>query len=235
MEENTEEQKKNVLKTKEVWIFLVIGILIGGLIVYFLQLVPKFGEVFVAKKDIVAKTKVGSITEKDLYNKIEKIYPTEYLLEIIDKKILENKYELSNEDKEEILAEIDDILKQAQENGYTEELFFASNGFSDKDDFIGYMELNHLREVYYDEYFDQMITQEQIETYYNENYNPEEQTLEEVKDEIKEILIGEIETNDPYITYKSLVELRKNNNLKFLDEAFNENYKEYCEQIGADI
>ena len=42
-----------------------------------------------------------------------------------------------------------------------------------------------------------------------------------------------MEEEDNYIRYKALIKLREDNNLKFKDSRYEEQYKKYCEQAGV--
>lgn len=61
----------------------------------------------------------------------------------------------------------------------------------------------------------------------------EKPSLEEATNDIVKALSSDVEEDDPYIKYKALIQLREENNLKFKDSKFKEEYKEYCEQVNA--
>ena len=56
--------------------------------------------------------KTGKISKNDLYKEMRKYYTVEYALELIDASILEEKYELTEEQNKEITDEIDAALTQ---------------------------------------------------------------------------------------------------------------------------
>ena len=167
-EEDLNENKKvtSIFKKKEVWIFLFIGILIGGILTYLLGLNSIIG---LSKNDTIATVKNGKISEIELYQEMKKTYPVDYVLDLVDKAILDKKYKLTDEQNQEIEDQVDQILTQYQNYGYTEEQFLSGNGFESRDDFKTYLELDYKRNLYLIDYFKTLIPQENIENYYNEN------------------------------------------------------------------
>ena len=328
-----EENKKSIFTKKEVWISGLIGVIIGIILLYLLELIPAIGNKLNSGK-VIASSKAGKITEKTLFTHMKKNYPVSYLLELLDRPILAKKYKLTDEQKEEIVDQVEGILKQYENYGYTEEQFCQENGFENKEDFIDYMELDYRRNLYCTDYFKTLIGNEEIEKYYNENevygkintkhmlveitsevtdakalalakeiikeldsgksfedvekehedqviaeyvsfdsfeasnyessfvdaskslgaetytkepvktnygyhviycINKEDKpTLEQAENSIVGILAQNLEAQDQYIRYKALIKLREENNVKFKDEKYAEQYQEYCEQVNKD-
>lgn len=324
------EQKQvfSIFKKKEIWISGIIGLVLGAVLVYVFAVLGILG---LNQDKTLASFKGGKVTQNDLYNEI-KSYGFNYVLEIADKEILNNKYELNEQEKEEVKEEADSILAMYQMYGYTEETFLSENGFDSKDDFVEYMEFDYKRNLACLDYFKTLIPAEDIDNYYNENVEfgeintkhilvqitddvTEEQalataneileklkdganfdevaseyedktisenvdfdsftadtlaeeyveaskklekdeyttkavktsfgyhiiycvnkadkpSLEEVTNDIVEILGENLEAEDETIRYKALIKLREDNNLKFKDKDFEEDYKEYCEQVN---
>ena len=161
-----EEKKKNIiLKKKEIWISIIIGIIIGAGLLFAIQLIPGIGKIGGA----IVSSKAGNVTENDLYKQMKKSYPVSYVLELIDKPILEKKYKLTDEQEKEVEEQVEKILKQYETYGYTEETFCEENGFENKEDFTNYMKLDYRRNLYCIDYFKTLLTDGQIEEYYNNN------------------------------------------------------------------
>lgn len=153
------------LKKKEIWISLIIGILIGGLLIYVLQIlgIPGLGN------ETVATMKTGSITENNLYKEMKKYYPISYVLDFIDKSLLENKYELNDEQNSEIDKQMEYYFTMYETYyGYSEEEFLNQNGFVTKEEFKQYLSLDYKRNLYYIDYLKTIISEEEINNYYNE-------------------------------------------------------------------
>lgn len=143
----------------------MIGLIVGAALVYLLMIlgVPGFGS------KTVATVKSGRVTENNLYKEMKKYYPISYVLESVDAQILNKKYKLTDEQENEINDQVDLILEQYSNYGYTEEQFLEENGFEDKDDFVNYMKLDYKRNLYCIDYFKTLISEEDIKNYYEDN------------------------------------------------------------------
>lgn len=188
MEENVikEEKKKSVFSKKEVWISGIIGLLLGSAIMVLLYVVGILG---FGNKNVLT-VKGGSIKQNELYKEIKKVYPVNYVLDLVDKEILKNKYNLTDEQKIEVEEQADEYLTTYETYyGYTEEEFLSENGFSTKQEFIDYLTLNYKRDLYYIDYLKTKIEQEKIQAYYDENVYGDINTkhiLVEVSDDVTE-------------------------------------------------
>lgn len=323
-----EEKNKNSLN-KKIVISGVIGLILGAALVYLLVIlgVPGFGN------KTVATIKSGRVTENKLYEGMKRYYPISYVLESVDEKILNKKYKLTKEQEDEINEQVDLILKQYGNYGYTEEQFLEENGFENKEDFTNYMKLDYKRNLCCTEYFKTLISEEDIKNYYEDNdiygkistkhilveisddvedavalktaneiitklnngtkfddvvkeysesivteevefdsfnessleetyveaskslekdaytaepvktsygyhiiycINKEDKpAFEQVENDIVEKLGEDLEAEDQYIRYKALIKLREDNKLKFKDSKYEEEYKEYCNQVNG--
>ncbi len=162
MEENKKEnEKENILKKllkKEIIISLVVGLILGLIIMFFVN------------GGIVARVGGQLVTAKSLYNNMKDYYSISLVLEDIDEKILDKKYQLSEEDKNYIKETADGYISQYEEYGYTEEDFLTENGFSDYEDFCKYLETDYKRTIYfYDTLEKTKLGSDDVKNYYNEN------------------------------------------------------------------
>ncbi len=170
-EENNEKKSikaklKKIFKKKEIWISGIIGLIIGGILIYILG---EFGILGLGHQTIIS-FKGGKVTKNEIYNEMEKYYPINYVLELADKSILDNMYQLTDEQKEEIDKQVDSILSMYETYyGYTEEQFLEENGFNSKDEFVEYMQLDYRRNLYCIDYFKTLLPEEDINNYYNDN------------------------------------------------------------------
>ena len=64
-------------------------------------------------QEAVATMKEGSISANDLYDKIKELYGRDVLIDMIDRIILEAKYEQTDEEKEYVNDELDSIKEMA--------------------------------------------------------------------------------------------------------------------------
>lgn len=188
MEENVikEEKKKTIFSKKEVWISGIIGLLLGAIIMVLLYVTGVLG----FGNKTIATVKGGSIKQNELYKEMKKLYSVNYALDLVDAEILKNKYNLTDEQKEEVEEQADYYLTTYETYyGYTEEEFLSENGFSTKQEFIDYLTLNYKRDLYYIDYLKTKIDQEEIQAYYDENVYGEINTkhiLVEVDDDVTE-------------------------------------------------
>lgn len=188
MEDNVikEEKKKTIFSKKEVWISGIIGLLLGAIIMVLLYVTGVLG----FGNKTIATVKGGSIKQNELYKEMKKLYSVNYALDLVDAEILKNKYNLTDEQKEEVEEQADYYLTTYETYyGYTEEEFLSENGFSTKQEFIDYLTLNYKRDLYYIDYLKTKIDQEEIQAYYDENVYGEINTkhiLVEVDDDVTE-------------------------------------------------
>jgi len=159
------EKKKGFFNKKEIWISGIIGLILGAVLVYVFTVLGIFG---LSQDKTIASFKGGKRIDKELYDEL-KGYGFNYALELVDKEILNDKYKLTDEQKEEVKKEADSLLSMYQMYGYTEETFLSENGFESKEDFVEYMEFDYKRNLACLDYFKTLIPSEDIENYYNEN------------------------------------------------------------------
>lgn len=109
-----------------------------------------------------------TFTADDLYNQMKETYSVANFVDTIDAAILEEKYE----ETEEMLQECEETAEQyisyyVSTGYYTEESFLAANGFTSREDFIDYLKLDYRRKLYYEDYLESQITDEEIQEYYD--------------------------------------------------------------------
>ena len=162
-EENT-EKKENKFFTKETIISGIVGILIGALLLFVIQLIFPFDKMDKA----LLTTKAGKVTGRSIYDEITKNgYPLSYLLDMANRQILNDKYKLTKEQQAEVDKEVDDIIKSyGTQIGYTEEEFLSSNGYESKDDFREMIEVQYKMKLYCKE---NLIKDEEIDEFYKAN------------------------------------------------------------------
>ena len=165
-EEAVKTKKFDLFKKKEIWISGVIGLVLGGVLIYLLGIAgfPGLGH------ESVISFKGGNVRKNQIYSELEKNYPISYILELVDKSILDKKYKLTDEQKQEVNDQVESVLNTySSYYGYTEDEFLQENGFDSKDDFTKYMELDYKRNLYCIDYFKTLLAKEDIDKYYNDN------------------------------------------------------------------
>lgn len=159
------DEKKPKLKKEQI-IMLVIGLAVGliiGLLIMF----------FIKPSKSIATVKGTTITEKQIYNKLQKYYSSDVLtmiLEDADNAILSKKYKENDKMKEEIKEEANSYIESyTSYYGGTEEEFLEECGFDSFEDFTKYLSLEYRRNLYYLDYLAEVIGEEKIKEYYDEN------------------------------------------------------------------
>ena len=110
-----------------------------------------------------------TVTAEDLYEDMKEIYLVSNLLDIIDNKILEEKYPETDEMNTELNDQAEKYYNMYnQYYGYSKEEFLTKNGFGSERAFIEYLRLQYRRTQYTDDYIKEQITDKEIEKYYED-------------------------------------------------------------------
>lgn len=110
-----------------------------------------------------------TVTAEDLYEDMKEIYSVNNLLDIIDNKILEEKYPETDEMNTELNDQAENYYNMYnQYYGYSKEEFLTKSGFGSERAFIEYLRLQYRRTQYTDDYIKKQITDKEIEKYYED-------------------------------------------------------------------
>ena len=110
-----------------------------------------------------------TVTAEDLYEDMKEIYSVSNLLDIIDNKILEEKYPETDEMNTKLNDQAENYYNMYnQYYGYSKEEFLTKNGFGSERAFIEYLRLQYRRTQYTDDYIKEQITDKEIEKYYED-------------------------------------------------------------------
>ena len=119
------------------------------------------------KEAVVTFEKIDSISTEELYEEMKKSYATEIIADMVDKRMLEDKYSKS---LDEATKYAEDSLKTAKTYYKDEsELLNLLNqyyGISSFDEYKDYLKLNFLRNKVTEDYAESTITESEIEKYY---------------------------------------------------------------------
>lgn len=118
----------------------------------------------------VASVNNKNITADDLYDSMKEYFSANVFLNDIDNMILSEMYPETDEMNEEI-NDTAEYYYQAYESyyGYTKEEFLSQAGYSKEADFIESLKLDYRRNQYYEEYAKSLVTDKEIEKYYDSN------------------------------------------------------------------
>lgn len=158
MEEEKKVKLKDFLK-KDMIIALAVGLILGLGMMYFIINTGK----------TVAKLKGATITTGDMYKAMESSYSLDVALQQVDKKILDKKYKLNEDELNEVKEAADNYISQYELYGYTEEEFLSENGFNDYDEFVDVLSIDYKRTIYYYDFLEKKLEEDAVKKYYDEN------------------------------------------------------------------
>ena len=168
----TKQEIKNIIKTdslnKTTVAAFIIGLSIGLLIMVLFM--PDRIATLENGEEVIVSISDKNITANDLYNDMKEYYSVNVLLERIDKMLLEEKYPEDNDMKTEVNKMADYYISMAETYyGYSEDQFLESNEFKNRDEFIEALKLEYRRNKWFDEYAKSLITDKDINLYYENN------------------------------------------------------------------
>lgn len=120
-------------------------------------------------QDAVATTKVGNISAEDLYEELKSTYGNSVLIDLIDKLILNDKYEETDEEKDHVSEKLNELKEVAEQYSMSFNDYINYYGFEDTDSVKEYLVLNYRRDLAVKEYVKSTIKDKEIEKYYDEN------------------------------------------------------------------
>ena len=146
---------------------------VGGILITILVVIIIWPDRIATLKDgtqPVAEIDGYTVTADDLYEDMKELYSISSLLDKIDNKILEKKYPETDD--------MNDEIKETAENYYNaykqyyqadKETFLSNNGFGSEKAFLEYLKLQYRRNTYAKDYIKTLISDKDVEKYYNDN------------------------------------------------------------------
>lgn len=185
IEEKTKKDKKltksktskkdkfiNVITTIDEKRKIIYGF-VGGLLLGLLIMMIFMPDRIATLKDgtqPVASINGENITADELYEDMKDIYSITLLLNKVDTKILNEKYEETETMTKEINSSANYYFTTyKQYYGYTEEQFLAENGFASYEEFINFLKLDYRRNLYLKDYVEKNLKDNEIQDYYDKN------------------------------------------------------------------
>ncbi len=146
---------------------------VGGILITVLVVVIIWPDRIATLKDgtqPVAEIDNYTVTADDLYEDMKELYSISSLLDKIDNKILEEKYPEDDNMNDEIKEQAENYYK-AYEQYYKmdKETFLSNNGFGSEKAFLEYLKLQYRRNTYAKDYIKTLISDKDVEKYYNDN------------------------------------------------------------------
>ena len=109
----------------------------------------------------------ANITSDEYYSTLKESSGINMLLDMIDQKILNNIYQLTDDDDKKIEETIKDTINSYVEYyGIDEKEFYQNAGFKNQDDFKEYITIDYLRKLYLKDYLKENISNNEINYYY---------------------------------------------------------------------
>lgn len=125
-------------------------------------------------KDAVVTSKEGDISVDDLYQEMKDTYALTTLINMIDTKLLEEEYPTNDDEKEYVDSQLEQ-LEYTYKNSYYVNYYSNFNAFavayfgvSDMDAVEDLLALQYKRETYTEDYAKKIVTDSEIEKYYND-------------------------------------------------------------------
>lgn len=109
----------------------------------------------------------GGISSDELYNSLKESYGAERLMNLIDSKLLNEKYETSTEEKSYINQTVKSTKEAADKVNADFDLYLTYYyGLKNESEFRDYLSLNYKRSLWAEEYAEETVTEKQIKEYY---------------------------------------------------------------------
>ena len=109
----------------------------------------------------------GGISSDELYNSLKQSYGAERLMNLIDSKLLNEKYETSTEEKSYINQAVKSTKEAAKKVNADFDLYLTYYyGLKNESEFRDYLSLNYKRSLWTEEYAEETVTEKQIKEYY---------------------------------------------------------------------
>ena len=146
---------------------------VGGILITVLVVVIIWPDRIATLKDgtqPVAEIDNYTVTADDLYEDMKELYSISSLLDKIDNKILEKKYPEDDDMNDEIKEQAENYYKAyKQYYQMDKETFLSNNGFGSEKAFLEYLKLQYRRNTYAKDYIKTLISDKEVEKYYNDN------------------------------------------------------------------
>lgn len=120
------------------------------------------------EKAIVSFNNGDGVSAQELYDELKDMYGVNYLVNLIDTKLLNLEYEETTEELEYVQQVVDSVKAESGEEfiSYIEYYY----GVNSEQAFEEYIRLNYRRSLWIEDYAKDIVTDKQIEEYYNDVY-----------------------------------------------------------------
>ena len=109
----------------------------------------------------------GGISSDDLYKELKELYGGSTIVNLIDKYLLNEKYETSAEEDKYVRQTIKSLESSAKEAGVSLKVYLnAYYGYESEESFRDYLHLNYKRDLWKSDYAKESVNDKQIKEYY---------------------------------------------------------------------
>lgn len=150
---------------------VIYGFIAGTLVTIFIVILIWPDRIAKLENGTEPVVKIGEdiVTADDLYKDMKDVFSVSLLLDLIDNKILPEKYPENDEMNESIKNEAQSYYSAYEQYyGQDKETFLSSNGFGSEAAFIEYLRLKYRRNAYFENYTKSLVTEKEINNYYEE-------------------------------------------------------------------
>ena len=209
---SSEETNKRIIV-----IAFVLGLALGLTIMAFF--IPDRIAKLSNGEEVIVTIGEKNITADELYKDMKQDYSIDLLLNKIDDTLLNDLYPTNNDIKKEVNDMADYYISMYETYyGYSEEKFLESNNFKNKDEFLKTLTLEYKRNEYFNDYLKKLVTDSEIDKYYNEIVTGDI--------EAKYILVDNNKEDNKTLADKIITRLNNN-------EKYDEIVKHYGERIST--
>lgn len=145
---------------------------VGGILITILVVIIIWPDRIATLKDgtqPVAEIDGYTVTADDLYEDMKELYSISSLLDKIDNKILEEKYPETDDMNDELKSQAQNYYTAYEQYYQMDKETFLSNNFGSEKAFLEYLRLQYRRNTYAKDYIKTLISDKDVEKYYNDN------------------------------------------------------------------
>lgn len=139
-------------------------------------------------EQLVASLDKGGVSADNLYAKLKDKYGAQEFIDLVDSEIFDQMYEETDEEKEYLKSQIEELKASAKQNEISYEDLLAYYGFDNDDDVKEYLTLQYRRDFAVNEYIEKDLKDSEIKAYYKD------EVYGDIK--VKHILIAPDTTDD---------------------------------------
>lgn len=148
---------------------IIIGLVIGVLVMYIFW--PSRIAKLESGEEVAITVKDKTISADTIYGDLKIKYGATAIVQQVDKIILEDKYELTTSQLEEINTSKENYYSTWESYyGITKDEFLKQNNFDNEEEFVEYLTLDYKRNLLVEEYLKAKVKDSEISDYYKNSY-----------------------------------------------------------------